>query len=134
LEAIESEWFRDYKDQLPDYQSAKELHTVELSAWKEGVKRAYKEGQARAAKPKFDRSEPIQRRLVVNDATFETLHQIMANHPEGIILVRDELTGWLATLERKGREGERQFALEAWNGDRPFTMDRIGRGQIRAEC
>ena len=44
--------------------------------------------------------------------------------------MRDELTGWLSTLERQGREGERAFCLEAWNGDKSFTIDRMGRGSI----
>ena len=30
----------------------------------------------------------------------------------------------------RGREGERSFCLEAWNGDTEHTIDRIGRGTI----
>jgi len=45
-------------------------------------------------------------------------------------MIRDELTGWLAGLERQGHELERAFYLEAWNGDSSFTIDRIGRGSI----
>ena len=47
-----------------------------------------------------------------------------------MLVVRDELTGWLAQLDRHGREGERGFFLQAWNGDAGFTIDRIGRGSI----
>jgi hypothetical protein len=43
---------------------------------------------------------------------------------------RDELTGWLRTLDRAGREGEREFWLEAWNGVGSFDVDRIGRGTL----
>ena len=45
-------------------------------------------------------------------------------------MVRDELTGWLAGLDREGREGERGFFLQAWSGDMSYTEDRIGRGSI----
>ena len=45
-------------------------------------------------------------------------------------MIRDELTGWLAGLERQGREQERAFFLECWNGDAAFTIDRIGRGSV----
>ena len=48
-----------------------------------------------------------------------------------MLVVRDELTGWLAQLDKHGREGERQFLLQAWAGDMGFTIDRIGRGSIR---
>ncbi len=64
----------------------------------------------------------------------EALHQIMSQNPAGIFLVRDELTGWLSQLDRSGREGERAFCLEAWNGDTGHTIDRIGRGTIHVEA
>jgi hypothetical protein len=44
--------------------------------------------------------------------------------------VRDELVGFFCGLEREGREGERQYWLQCWNGDGGFTVDRIGRGSI----
>ena len=38
------------------------------------------------------------------------------------------------TLDRAGREGERAFCLQAWNGDTGHTIDRIGRGTIHVEA
>lgn len=58
----------------------------------------------------------------------------MAENPAGIFVIRDELTGWLSQLDRAGREGERAFCLQAWNGDTGHTIDRIGRGTIRVEA
>jgi len=49
-------------------------------------------------------------------------------------VIRDELSGWLATLDGSGREGERGFFLSAWNGDTGYTMDRIGRGSIYVDA
>src|SRR5262249_35676306 len=43
---------------------------------------------------------------------------------------RDELTGFLRTLDRDGHENDRGFYLEAWNGSGSYTYDRIGRGTI----
>jgi hypothetical protein len=54
--------------------------------------------------------------------------------PAGIFVIRDELTGWRSQLDRAGREGERTFCLEAWNGDTGHTVDRIGRGTIHVEA
>ena len=45
-------------------------------------------------------------------------------------MLRDELVGLIATWEREGREGERAFFLEGWNGNQSFDTDRIGRGHI----
>ncbi len=45
-------------------------------------------------------------------------------------MVRDELAGFLANLERKEYQTDRSFYLTAFNGDDQFTYDRIGRGTI----
>jgi hypothetical protein len=47
-----------------------------------------------------------------------------------MLISRDELAGWLRTLERTGREGDREFYLEGWNGTGAYTFDRIGRGTV----
>jgi len=73
---------------------------------------------------------PELRRLIVNDATVEALHETLDANPAGLLVIRDELTGWWSQLDRQGREGERAFFLQAWNGDTSFTIDRIGRGSI----
>jgi putative DNA primase/helicase len=109
LVRIESEWFRQYEIDMAEYERVKEMKQ----------------------KGEEDPEEPTLRRLLVNDSTFEKLHVTMSENPVGIFLLRDELTGWWSTLDRRGREGERAFCLEAWNGDKPFTIDRISRGTIR---
>lgn len=48
----------------------------------------------------------------------------------GYGLFRDELVGLLVSWEREGRESDRAFYLESWNGYGNFTTDRIGRGTI----
>jgi hypothetical protein len=78
--------------------------------------------------------EPVRRRYVTSDATVEKLGDLLAENPRGILLYRDELVGWLSSLDREGREGTRQFFLEAWNGDGRFTFDRIGRGTVEVEA
>ena len=58
------------------------------------------------------------------------MHETLEENPQGILLVRDELVGWFAGLEKRGRESERPFFLEARNGDGSYTVDRIGRGTL----
>ena len=57
----------------------------------------------------------------------------MSRNPKGLLLLRDELAGWLKTLEADGHEGDREFYLESWNGTGSFTVDRIKRGTVRIE-
>jgi hypothetical protein len=73
-------------------------------------------------------------RLVVNDATVEKLGELLNANPRGLIQFRDELAGWLASLDREGRDGDRGFWLECWNGQGPYTCDRIGRGTVRIDA
>src|SRR6266849_5742535 len=56
--------------------------------------------------------------------------------PNGLLLFRDELSGWLHTMDRPGHENDRAFYCEAWNGTSAYTYDRIGLGtlHIRAAC
>ncbi len=69
-------------------------------------------------------------RYETSDATTEKLGELLLQNPNGLMLYRDELVGWLRTLEKPGREGDRQFYLEAWNGTNAFHVDRIGRGSL----
>jgi putative DNA primase/helicase len=65
---------------------------------------------------------------MVNDATVEKLGEILRDNPRGVLVFRDELAGFLRSMEREGREADRAFYLEAWQGDGRFSYDRIGRG------
>jgi putative DNA primase/helicase len=81
-----------------------------------------------------DPDEPNERRYIVNDATVEKLGELLNENPRGLLHFRDELTGWLANLERDGHENDRAFFLEAWNGAGRYTYDRIGRGTLHIEA
>ena len=72
-------------------------------------------------------------RIIVNDATVEKLGELLNENPRGLLLIRDELAGFLARLESEEHQSERAFYLEAYNGDGRFTYDRIGRGTVHIE-
>lgn len=136
---IEKSWQAEYECQEKAFWIKRRRNEIEWAAWAETVKKEYRDGlkghsvTAAAAGPEKrieDSDGPKQKRLILTDATFEALHEILTANPAGTLLVRDELTGWLAQLDRQGREGERQFSLQAWNGDGSFTIDRIGRGSL----
>ena len=78
-------------------------------------------------------AEPPCPRLIVNDATVEKLGELLNENPRGLLLIRDELAGFLARVESEEYQSERAFYLEAFNGDGRFVYDRIGRGTIHIE-
>ncbi|GAB3935344.1 YfjI family protein [Larkinella terrae] len=74
--------------------------------------------------------KPKERRYMTNDATVEKLAELLEENPTGLLQFRDELIGLLAGWDKSGREGDRAFYLEAWNGNGRITVDRIGRGTL----
>jgi hypothetical protein len=77
-----------------------------------------------------DAEAPQEKRFMTNDATIEKTAEILQHNPDGILYYRDELMGLLRSLEKAGREADRAFFLEAWNGNGSFSVDRIGRGSL----
>lgn len=134
LARIEDRWRAKYERAAADFEVEREQVDLRSQAWREQFKVAAKRGEPGPARPDRTLGDPTQRRLVLTDATFEKLHHILSQNPAGVLVLRDELTGWLSELGRQGREGERGFFLQAWNGDGGFTVDRIGRGSIHVSA
>ncbi len=75
---------------------------------------------------------PKQKRFMTNDSTVEKLAILLQDNPRGLLVFRDELSGFLATLECEDRVADRSFYLEAWNGfsSTTFKADRITRESV----
>lgn len=139
LTRLESAGWDGYQAALKEY----EARTVVASAAKQNAQKIARKklekgdtvGALEAAEAAIlDDDEPQQARLVVNDATVEKIGEILNANPRGLVQFRDELSGWLASLDREGREGDRSFWLECWAGNGPYVVDRISRGTIRVEA
>jgi len=82
-------------------------------------------------------SEPLCKRYTVTNATPEALGELLRQNPQGLLLERDEIMGFLRDLDREDHADHRAFMLETWAGNGAFTFDRIGRGfnlHIPAMC
>lgn len=101
---------------------------------KEAVKRELPTDEIKAAFEATEYVTPTERRYLVNDSTVEKLGELLNLNPNGLLLFRDELAGFLRTMEREGHENDRAFYCEAWNGSGSYTYDRIGRGTLRIEA
>jgi Protein of unknown function (DUF3987) len=94
LSHIEDVWRAEHSEESSEYESAKEQAELRHQAWREDCKRAFKKNQPAPIQPDNSISAPVQKRLVLTDATFEKLHEILSENPGGVLVVRDELTGW----------------------------------------
>jgi putative DNA primase/helicase len=74
--------------------------------------------------------EPIKKRYIVNDATYQALGEIISKNPEGVLALSDELSGLLQSLDTAGQEAARGFYLSGWGGSSNYTFDRVSRGTI----
>lgn len=102
-----------------DYQRQ---HREEMAAWDALPK------ETKAVKPK-----PVAKRVRISDATTEKVGEILKDNTGGLLLDRDELTGWFGAMEKyssgKGAGADRAFWLQAFNGG-SHSVDRISRGAI----
>lgn len=73
-------------------------------------------------------SEPILKRYFTNDSSPEALAELEKGNPNGILVIRDELVGWLSSLDQNDTDTGRAFYLEGWNGTGSYQFDRIMRG------
>jgi hypothetical protein len=140
IHRLAAEASQRYRQLLDGYQAVVTEAKARRSVVEGAMKKAAKASNAdmAALRAEFvaaaDPPEPAQRRYVVNDTTVEKLGELLNENPRGLLHFRDELVGWLATLDRDGHENDRAFFLEAWNGAGRYTYDRIGRGTLHIDA
>jgi len=123
-----------HREQLKQYEIDKEVDDIRRKEIAKEIKQAIEKGEdASDLRDQLGEAlqPPSEKRYLVNDATVEKLGDLLAQNQNGLLLFRDELTGWLKTLDRENNANERAFYLEAWNGGQPYTYDRIGRGTTK---
>lgn len=108
-----------------DNSSAYADYKAQHESWKEAKK---------ADKTLPEPKQPPNRRMVVEDITVEALTEVLKDNPRGVLTLKDELTGWFASMDAykgggKGASMDRAHWLEAYNGDR-HIVDRVTRGQV----
>lgn len=128
---------------VADFESAKASHEAQVllddaagKVAKDAIRKALRIGKTAEAGEHAERAvtsarlAPCCRRYIVNDATTEKIGELLRENPHGLLVVRDEIAGLFASLERQGHEADRAFLLEAWNGTGAYCYDRIGRGSV----
>lgn len=84
-----------------------------VERWKhEKIQYAAKVGHSNEGAP------PCLSHILTTDATVEAVGAMLATSPRGLLLHRDELTGWLGSMDqyRNGRGADREFWLTVHSG------------------
>ncbi len=128
----------EHEKACADWRFTKEKAEVTKSALREKMKAAAKKKlpleEFRSEISAEDPKEPHERRYIVNDSTVEKFGELLNQNPNGLLIFRDELVGWLRALDDEQRAKDRAFFLEAWNGNGSYIYDRIGRGTLKINC
>jgi hypothetical protein len=105
-----------------DYEVAVEAFEKERAAWRSNKK----DGGQPPERP----AEPVGRRCLVTDVTVEALAVKLADAGRGLLLARDELAGWLGSLDRyaskSGGGSDESFYLSSYNGESHAVDRRTG--------
>ena len=135
LDAIEAEAGAQHADAMRDWKRRSMLVELGNKATAKALETALKNrnnGMADDLSRGIEEppAAPIRRRLVTSDATIEKLALLHSENPNGLLVLRDELVGWLRDMDKPGRESSRAFFLESWAGDGRFTVDRVSRDSV----
>lgn len=124
LPEIERRMMGDFPERMADWRAAAEIRKAKTEVWERDVRTAQKAGNPPPAPPAESLPpEPQAPRLRQNDVTVEKVATLLAAAaPKGLLIVRDELAGWLLGLTSYNDAG-RAFWLEAWNGA-PYRVER----------
>ena len=141
LEKLEAESFKQNEEDEKIYQNEIRKFDMKQKIFEDNLRRAFKNGEnfeISSAENDLELLEsdppdkPQIRRYQTQDSTPEKLQDLLSENPQGILIFRDELNGFLMSLEKSGYETARSFFLESWSGGGSFTLDRIGRGTVRS--
>lgn len=136
----DADWSREHEAAVKQYKIALEKWEREQKAIEKQKKEPFQikaEGDTSRIAPIAEGSSeptppPPCRRLMLNDATPESMHERMMQNSEGLFYYKDELSSWVKELSKKDRESQRGIFLAAMNGNDAYTVDRIGRGNVPA--
>jgi Protein of unknown function (DUF3987) len=97
LPELERRMCVDFPDQLREWKAAAEAHAAAMESWKTDVRKAKQDKQPPSLPPSDDLPvEPQSPRLRQNDVTIERVATLLATAaPKGLLMVRDELAGFL---------------------------------------
>lgn len=84
------------------------IENIQAEKWEEYAKNGQQEVE--------DESEPVLTQLLTTDSTIEGLVQLLQNNPHGILIHKDELIGWLKSMNQYKSGGEdMEYYLSFWS-------------------
>ncbi len=102
-----------------DYDAAKREHEVRLQTHEAAFAQWKKHGHKTLEPPPEKPDSPVCQRWIVEDATVESVAPILEENPRGLLVFRDELSGWVNSFD--GYKATRGADVAHW-----LSMHRAG--------
>lgn len=123
--SVDMQWCRE------DAERAAELRE-QLAIYKKAMDHYIREKAKGRNVERPPKPPPVpNRRILIQDTTTEALTNALRDNERGILVVRDELSGWFASMDAYRDRGsvslDRAMWLQAFNGG-SARVDRVGRG------
>jgi hypothetical protein len=119
LHRDEARLARENRESQRDYEWARDRHRKQ---WAEALK---EEGAKMPEGPQ----RPSRVRALIDDVTIEKVAQLLSENPRGLLLARDELSGWIGSMTRYAGKDTASSDLPRWlsiyDAD-PILVDRKG--------
>ncbi|GLS83444.1 DUF3987 domain-containing protein [Paraferrimonas haliotis] len=136
----ESVLAKDNSEALKERKVSNDIAEAQIQAKEEQYSVAIAEGDIDGAAKLAEAIEgerakiikPQKRRIMINDSTVEAIQIRMQQNPLGTLVLRDELSGWIQTMEQPNRRHERAFYLEMFNGG-SYSVERVSRKPVEIE-
>jgi hypothetical protein len=107
------------------FKAKKAEHEREMREWKAHCRDARSAGETEPPPP----PEPTMERTYADDTTVESLVGILEDNPRGVLIYKDELTGWVRGMDQYkagGKGTDRQAWLSVWS-NQAIVVDRKSR-------
>lgn len=108
------------KKALKHHSKEMEKYEVDLFRWESDMAK-WKRGKSTTGAPPRKPIPPEAERYIVNDTTVEALVPLLLANPRGLLLVRDELAGWLGSFDQYRSKGkvsaDSGFWLSTYNAE-----------------
>ncbi len=118
VQKLQRDAYRRWEEELKQYQANLQVYERDLGLFKKG-----KGGDEPPTKPE----PPVLDHLIVSDTTVEALAAILKHRHRGVLLYRDELSGWLSGMNQyKARGGSDSAHWLEMFGGRSLKVDRKG--------
>ena len=115
---LQKQWREEFHEEFKSHTAAVKIAKILIRAWERAAAAAVKKGEEPPTMPEAAETpeEPTCRELITNDTTQERLAQLMMHNPRGLMLYRDELSGWFRSFNQYRPGADEQFYLQCHGG------------------